>query len=64
MQFSISVDREDLKEIKEHYEKLSNWLCNNFVSFSACAFVLQSVMSAVDEAEKRLNGANDSNEEV
>lgn len=50
----IDIDMNDLKEIEDNYEKLSKFLLNNFSSFSACALILQSVMSAVDDAKAQL----------
>ena len=50
----INIDMNDLKEIENNYEKLSKFLFNNFSSFSACAFVLQSIMDAVNDGKAQL----------
>ena len=55
---NISVDKQDLEEIENNYDKLSKFLTSNFVSFSACAFVLQTVMDAVDKAKGQLEREN------
>ena len=50
----IEIDIDDLIEIENNYDNLSKFLLNNFSSFSACALILQSVMSAVDEVKTQL----------
>lgn len=54
MNLSISVDKQDLKEIESKYEKLAGFLTSNLTSWPACAFVLQSIMNAVNEAKEQL----------
>ena len=54
MNLYVSIDKQDLKEIESNYEKLAGFLTSNFVSFPACAFVLQSIIDAVDEAKEQL----------
>ena len=51
---NISIDKQDLEEIENNYDKLGRFLTSNFVSFSACAFVLQTIMDAVDKAKEQL----------
>ena len=52
---NMELDINDLNEIERNYDGLAGWLTNHFASFSACAFVLQTVMNAVDEAKEQLN---------
>lgn len=54
MNLSIGVDAQDLKEIESKYEKLAGFLTSNLTSWSACAFVLQSIINAVDDAKAQL----------
>jgi len=54
MNLSVSVDKQDLKEIESKYEKLAGFLTSNLTSFPACAFVLQSIMDAVEKAKEQL----------
>ena len=52
MEMSISIDRTDIKTIKEFAEeKLSQFLVNNLSDFNHCLFILQSVMDKLKEAE-------------
>ena len=53
MEFEITM--EDLVEIERNYNKLVNWMGNNFSSFTAEAFILQTLMNAVNEAKEQLN---------
>ena len=50
----IELTEKDLKEIENKYWDLTAWLTSNFASFSACAFILQTIMDAVDEAKKEM----------
>ena len=59
MNLSIGVDKQDLKEIESNYEKLANFLTSNFTSWPACAFVLQSIINAVDDAKVQLGENNE-----
>lgn len=52
---NITIDKQDINEIENKYDDLGQWLISNFASFPACAFVLQSVMSAVDEFKKTMD---------
>lgn len=54
MNFNISITKEDLREIESKYEKLTNFLTNNLTSWPACAFVLQSIMDAVEKTKEQL----------
>lgn len=50
----VNININDLKEIENNYDNLSQFLLNNFCSFSACTFVLQSIMNAVNDAKAQL----------
>lgn len=52
----IELDMQDLNEIKRNYEGIANYLTSHLSSFSACGFVLQTIMNAVDNAEAQING--------
>lgn len=54
MEFKIGIDIEDLKEIEKNYDGLVAWLSSHLSSFPACAFILQTIMDAVDNAKEQL----------
>lgn len=56
MEFNIDLD--DLKEIEQNYDKLSQFLTSNFCSFPACAFVLQTIIDKVNSIKKVLEEDN------
>ena len=51
----IELDMQDLNEIKRNYEGIAHYLTSHLSSFSACGFVLQTIMDAVDKAEAQIN---------
>ena len=51
----IELDMQDLNEIKRNYDGIVGYLTNHLSSFTACAFILQTIMDAVDNAEAQLN---------
>ena len=56
MEMSISIDRTDIKTIKEFAEKkLSQFLVNNLSDFNHYLFILQSIMDKLKEAEEYIN---------
>lgn len=61
MEFSmtIGVDLDDLEEIEKNYDKLSEFLVKNFVSFSACLFVLQELKNCVEKAKQSIEESED-----
>lgn len=52
----MELTLQDIKEIERNYDGLTKWLTGHYSSFSACAFVLNTVMKAVNEAKEQLNG--------
>ena len=52
MEIELTID--DIKEIEKNMQNFSDFLLKNFCSFSAAAFMLQSVLNAVDEAKTSL----------
>lgn len=50
----IELDMQDLDEIKRNYEGIAGYLTSHLSSFSACGFVLQTIMDAVDRAEEQI----------
>jgi uncharacterized protein YutD len=51
----IQIDKQDIQEIENNYEKISKFLVNNFCSFPACYFILQSIENAVNDAKEQMN---------
>lgn len=49
------VNKEDIKEVERNYDKIAKFLLNNFCSFNAAAFVLQTIENGVKEANKLLS---------
>ena len=51
-----TLDKEDLEELNRFIEsgKLTQFLANNLCSFSNVAFILQTILMAKDEVEKKL----------
>ena len=52
MEFDLTM--KDLIEIEKNYDKLVSWMGKNFSSFTAEAFILQTLMNAVNEAKEQL----------
>lgn len=46
---TIELTERDIQEIEDNYNKLSGFLVNNYTSFSACAFILQTIQNAVEK---------------
>lgn len=51
---NMELDKLDILEIERNYDKLAGWLTSTYSSFSACAFVLSTVMEAVGKAKEQL----------
>lgn len=51
----MEITKENLENIKKFCaNKLSEFLVNNITDFAECAFILQSILDAVSEAENSL----------
>lgn len=46
---AVELTKKDIQEVENNYNKLSEFLVNNYTSFNACAFILQVVQNAVKE---------------
>ena len=55
LNLTLSIDKEDIKEIESSYEELAGFLTRKYTSFPAAAFVLNSIITAVDEVKKQLD---------
>ena len=49
------IEEKDIKEIEGNYERIAKFLIENFCSFNAAAFVLQTIENGVKEAEQLLS---------
>lgn len=56
----FTLDEEDLEELNRFIEngKFTQFLTNNLCNFSNVVFILQAVLNAKDEVEKKLKGEN------
>lgn len=51
----MEITKENLENIKKFCaDKLSKFLVNNITDFVECAFILQSILNAISEAENSL----------
>ena len=49
------IEEKDIKEVEGNYEKIAKFLLDNFCSFNAAAFVLQTIENGVKEAKQILS---------
>ena len=49
------IEEKDIKEIEGNYERIAKFLIENFCSFNAAVFVLQTIENGVKEAEQLLS---------
>ena len=49
------IEEKDIKEIEGNYEKIAKFLIENFCSFNAAAFVLQTIENGVKEVKQLLS---------
>ena len=55
LNLAVSIDKEDIKEIESSYDDLAGFLTRKYTSFQAAAFVLNSIITAVDEVKRQLD---------
>ena len=55
LNLTLSIDKEDIKEIESSYDDLAGFLTKKYASFQAAAFVLNSIVTAVDKVKKQLD---------
>ena len=55
LNLALSINKEDIKEIESSYDDLARFLTSHYTSFSAAAFVLDTIVKAVDEVKRQLN---------
>ena len=52
---NMELSMYDIEEIERNYEALTKWLIDHLESFNACAFTLNAIVKAVNEAKEQLN---------
>lgn len=57
--FEININEDDLREIEEHYDDITKFLLDNFISFSAAVFSMQSIIDAVNKAKIEMEEDNE-----
>ncbi len=55
LKLALSINKEDIKEIESSYDDLAGILTKKYTSFPAAAFVLNSIITAVNEVKKQLD---------
>ena len=60
MEFEISLDKDDIKEVREFIESdsFADLMNRKGLGFPAMAFVMQKLFNACDEAETILEGGD------
>jgi hypothetical protein len=55
--FTVQIDREVLDEVEATVtdDKFAQYLLSHTTDFSAAAFIMQTLLDAVDEAKEKLN---------
>ena len=55
--FEVKIDREVLEEVEATVtnDKFAQYLLSNTTDFVAAAFILETLLSAIDEAKEKLN---------
>ena len=55
--FTVQIDREVLDEVEATVtnEKFAQYLLSHTTDFAAAAFIMQTLLDAVDEAKEKLN---------
>lgn len=55
--FTVQIDREVLDEVEATVtsDKFSQYLLSHTTDFAAAAFIMQTLLNALDEAKEKLN---------
>ena len=55
--FAVTIDREVLEEVEATVtnDKFAQYLLSHTTDFAAAAFILETLLSAIDEAKEKLN---------
>ena len=55
--FAVTIDREVLEEVEATVtnDKFAQYLLSHTTNFAAAAFILETLLSAIDEAKEKLN---------
>ena len=55
--FEVKIDREVLEEVEATVtnDKFAQYLLSHTTNFAAAAFILETLLSAIDEAKEKLN---------
>ena len=55
--FEVKIDREVLEEVESTVtnDKFAQYLLSNTTDFVAAAFILETLLNAIDEAKEKLN---------
>ena len=55
--FEVTIDMEVLKEVETTVtsDKFAQYLLSNTTDFAVAAFILETLLSAIDEAKEKLN---------
>lgn len=55
--FEVKIDREVLEEVERTVtsDKFAQYLLSNTTDFVAAAFILETLLNAIDEAKEKLN---------
>ena len=55
--FTVQIDREVLDEVEATVtdEKFAQYLLSHTTDFAAVAFIMQTLLNAIDEAREKLN---------
>ena len=55
LNLTLGIDKEDIKQIESSYDDLTRFLTKIYTSLPAAVFVLNSIITAVDEVKKQLD---------
>ena len=55
--FTVQIDREVLEEVEATVtsDKFAQYLLSNTTNFASAAFILETLLGAIDEAKEKLN---------
>ena len=55
--FTVEIDREILDEVEATvtHEKFAQYLLSHTTEFASAAFIMQTLLDAIDEAKEKLN---------